>query len=411
MKSHLNSDSVALLAQPSGPLCAHIPGFAASLGSQGYSTRSIAYKLRLVRALEQWMQQYKIGVEDFVEGRIQQFLRYRRRRYIEQDADRATLKALLKHLRESNLVPPPTSQPESGPIDHLLGRFAEYLIEQRGLRPATVKQYLSYCRRFLSKHYGNGVLSLGELSTQDICRYVLQQSRAISPRTAQCTAKALRNMLRFLQQRGDIAPNLADSVPRVAYWSLAGLPKSLSPRETELVLRCCKQDGLSGQRTLAILLLLARLGLRAGEVVRMTLEDIDWESGELTIRGKGGREDRLPLPRDVGEGLVKYLRIRPKCACRRVFVRLYAPHRGMRGSASVDYVVQQALRQAGLNLNRAGGHLFRHSLATEMLRRGASLPQIGTILRHRLPKTTAIYSKVDLIALRTLAQAWPGGVA
>lgn len=229
--------------------------------------------------------------------------------------------SLLRQLREIRAIEPPVTPPEISPLGDLQAGFAQYLAEQRGLRPATVKQYLFHIRRFLTERFGNGALSLGELNTQDISRCLLRQARAVSPNAAQRMTVALRNLLRFLHQRGDIATNLADSVPAVASWSLAGLPKFLSPRQVELVLKTCKHDGSVAQRDRTILLLLARLGLRAGEVLHMTLDDIDWEAGELTVRGKGGRQDKLPLPRDVGQSLAKYLqRVRPKCACRRVFI-------------------------------------------------------------------------------------------
>jgi integrase len=190
------------------------------------------------------------------------------------------------------------------------------------------------------------------------------------------------------------------------------LPKYLPAQEVELLLESCDPKSLVQQRDHAILLLLARLGLRAGEIVQMTLEDIDWETGELTVRGKGGRADRLPMDREVGQALARYLRYgRPRCSSRRVFIRWHAPHRGLAGSAAIDAVVRRALKRAGLNPRLKGAHLLRHSLATRMIGRGASLSEIGQILRHQLPKTTALYAKVDLQALRALAQPWPGGEA
>jgi len=411
VKNHERDTAVAL-GQPCGPLSFHIPGFAASLASQGYTKTSIAYRFALVRAFDRWMQQRRIPLGHFNEERIEQFLRNRSRRYSKQSADRPTLLSFLRQLQESRAIKPRLIPSEMSPLGNLQADFAQYLTEQRGLRPATVKQYLFHTRRFLTERFGNGVLALGELKTQDISRCLLRQARTVSPNTAQRMTVALRNLFRFLHQRGDIATNLADSVPATASWSLAGLPKYLSPRQIELVLKACKQDGPVALRDRAILLLLARLGLRAGEVVHMTLDDIDWEAGELTVRGKGGRQDKLPLPKDVGQSLAKYLqRVRPQCACRRVFIRSMAPHRGLAESSAIVYVVRTALRRAGINAVAGGAHLLRHALATAMLRKGASLTEIGKILRHQLPKTTAIYTKVDMAALRSLAQPWPGGEA
>jgi integrase len=177
----------------------------------------------------------------------------------------------------------------------------------------------------------------------------------------------------------------------------------------EQLLRCCDRDRVAGQRDYTVLLLLARLGLRAGEVVHLHLDDIDWRAGRLHVRGKGGRSDVLPLPTDVGEALATYLRGgRPRCSTRRVFVRARAPYAGFASSAAIDSIVRRALQRAGLEPPRKGAHLLRHSLATGMLRDGASLAEIGQLLRHRLPQTTEIYAKVDPVALSALAQPWPG---
>ncbi len=232
----------------------------------------------------------------------------------------------------------------------------------------------------------------------------------MSCRRAQLITSALRGFFRFLLFRGDIASDLAASVPTVADWRLSELPKSLDPEEVERMLRNCDQGTAIGQRDYAVLLLLARLGLRAGEVVAMTLDDIDWEAGVITIRGKGARYDQLPTPQDVGEALVTYLRHgRPSCDTRRMFVRAKAPRRRFSGSSAIGDIVRRALARAGLDPIRKGAHLLRHSLATKMLQRGARLTEIGEILRHSTPNTTEIYAKVDLAALSALAQPWPGG--
>jgi site-specific recombinase XerD len=223
---------------------------------------------------------------------------------------------------------------------------------------------------------------------------------------------ALRSFFRFLRLRGDIAIDLGASIPKIAQWHWSTLPKSLKAEEVESLLGSCDQDTISGQRDYTILLLLARLGLRAGEVVAMTLDDIDWEAGHLRVRGKGGREDLLPISPDVGKALAHYLRHgRPRCATRRVFVRMHAPRRGFTTSVAICDVVRRALARSGIDSPRKGAHLLRHSLATEMLRKGSSLAEIGELLRHRLPDTTAIYAKVDIVALRALALPWAGGEA
>jgi site-specific recombinase XerD len=206
-----------------------------------------------------------------------------------------------------------------------------------------------------------------------------------------------------------LTTDLSSAVPAVANWRLSEVPKFIAPRQVEQLLHSCNLGHSTEQRDYTVLLLLARLGLRAGEVVHLCLEDIDWHTGLLHVRGKGGRADTLPLPVDVGEALAIYLRNgRPRCRTRRVFVRARAPYTGFASSVAIDSILRRALRRAGLEPPRKGAHLLRHSLATEMLRNGASMAEIGQLLRHHLPQTTEIYAKVDSRALGALAQPWPG---
>jgi site-specific recombinase XerD len=221
---------------------------------------------------------------------------------------------------------------------------------------------------------------------------------------------ALRSFFRFLRLRGDISTDLAAVVPTVANWRYATVPKWISQEDVEKLLRSCDQTTTTGQRNHAILLLLARLGLRSGEVANMTLDDINWETGEIKVGGKSRRQDRLPLPKDVGEALANYLyHGRPRCSTRRVFVRMRAPARGFADSTGIYSIVRRAFERAGLNPVHKGPHILRHSFATNMLRKGASLGEIGEVLRHRDLSTTQIYAKVDLEALRRIAHPWPGG--
>ena len=220
---------------------------------------------------------------------------------------------------------------------------------------------------------------------------------------------ALRAFLRHLQHRGEITTDLAACVPTVANWSSTTLPKFLQPGQVAQVLKHCDRRRTTGRRNYAILLLLARLGLRAGEVVALTLDDIDWSAGHFALRGKGGRWAQLPLPLEVGEAIADYLQNgRPRSASRRLFICQRAPHLGFADSSGISTLVKRALARAGVDSPRKGAHLFRHTLATEMLRRGASLTEIGELLRHQHPSTTTVYAKVNLPALRRMAQPWPG---
>jgi site-specific recombinase XerD len=223
---------------------------------------------------------------------------------------------------------------------------------------------------------------------------------------------ALRSFLRFARYRGEITLDLATCVPAVASWSLSTLPKSLPPAQVEQVLaHACERSTAVGRRDYAILLLLARLGLRGGEVCNLVLEDIDWDSSRIAIRGKGDRVARLPMPADVGKAIAAYLQNgRPRVSGdRRLFLRVRAPLTGFKAQGSVGSVVKHALQRAKIDSPRKGSHQFRHTLATTMLQKGSSLSEIGEVLRHRSPDTTAIYAKVDLLSLRSLALPWPGG--
>jgi site-specific recombinase XerD len=249
------------------------------------------------------------------------------------------------------------------------------------------------------------------LRPADLHRFVLREARRVSRTHAGTTVTALRSFLRFLRERGTIETDLGAALFGVACWRLSRVPKSLPPEQVERLLRSCDRNTPSGQRDYAILLLLAQLGLRGGEVLAMTLDDLDWERGEILVRGKGQRLERLPLPKDVGRALVHYLRhVRPACPTRKVFIRLKAPRHGLRLSA-ICGVVRRALRRTGLSPDFKGAHLLRHSLATKMLRQGASLEEIGQLLRHRQPTTTQIYAKVDIKALRSIALPWMGGAS
>jgi integrase/recombinase XerD len=272
--------------------------------------------------------------------------------------------------------------------------------------------YLPFVRCFLIEQFGSNALRLGELRPIDIHRFIHRRAKTMGRCRAQLMVTALRSFLRFLQQRGAIATDLAGAVPGVANWRLSHLPKSLPPDQVEQMLASCDRRTPAGQRDYAILLLLARLGLRAGEAVAMTLDDLDWERGEIVVRGKGQRLTRLPLPADVGAALVDYLRyVRPSCSTRRVFVRLSAPLRGFVDSTAICDIVRRALKRAGLDPEFKGAHLLRHSLATNLLRQGASLVEIGQLLRHSQPNTTQIYAKVDIAALRAIALPWSGAAS
>jgi site-specific recombinase XerD len=315
---------------------------------------------------------------------------------------------LLSLLRDAGIIRCVPVREET-PLHAIEQRFARYLTQVRGLAKPTINNYLPIARTFLSERFGDNQITLDELTPRDITRFIVRHVNRMSPRSAQLVITALRSFFRYLYERGEISTNLVASIPTVANWRMSDLPKFLEPEHAECLLASCNRSVPTGRRDYAVLLLLAQLGLRAGEVVHMQLDDLDWERGELMVRGKSLRHDRLPIPTDVGEALAGYLCHRPPCSSRRVFLRINAPRQGLTGSSAVCDIVRRALVRAGLHPARKGSHLLRHGLAVKMLRGGASLAEISEILRHELPSTTEIYTKVDVAALRALALPWKGG--
>jgi site-specific recombinase XerD len=390
-----------------GPIAPHIDSFAQFLADEGYARVTVKSKYSLVADLSHWLKRRRVPLAQLDERKLKRF--YAHHRHSIRRGDVSTGPQLLKLLRGLAVVPALPQKTDRTVLGQLTRDYERFLSSQRGLAPATLSSYLPIVRRFLTERFGKKALRLEDLRPRDLHRFILCQVPRGSRTYAKLTVTALRSFLGFLFQRGAIKTDLLAGVPGVANWRLSHLPKSLPPEQVERLLQCCDRSTPSGQRDYAILLLLARLGLRGGEVLAMTLDDPDWERGEILVRGKGQRMERLPLPKDVGEALANYLRhVRPACSTRKLFIRMKAPRHGLRLSA-ICCVIRRALKRAGLNPDFKGAHLLRHSLATNMLRRGASLSEIGQLLRHAQPTTTQIYAKVDIGALRGIALPWMGG--
>lgn len=394
----------------SGPLEKYAHGFAAELSRQGYKVSGAKGQLFLVAHLSRWLADHGFELTALASPEVaKEFCADRR---TEGYTNYRTVKALvplLAHLRELGLVDPaPVVELTPGQV--LLERYRGYLISERGLATATARGYVDAVRSFVAAREVEDGLDLAQLSAGEVTAFVVETCPGQSRGSAKMTVTALRSLLGFLHVDGVLEGSLVAAVPAAASWRLAGLPKGLEPDEVAWLLAAPDRRTRTGRRDFAVLLLLIRLGLRAGEVAALELEDIDWRAGELMIRGKGDRHERLPLPDDAGTALVSYLkRGRPSTAQgRRVFVRVRAPH-GPMTTGAVSHVVLAAGRRAGLGTVRA--HRLRHTAASQLLAAGAPLVEIGQLLRHRSSLTTAIYAKVDTEALRTLARPWPGGVA
>jgi site-specific recombinase XerD len=395
-----------------GPLASHVDGFAAELLRKGYVQNTVLSKYELLANLSRWLERRCLSLTALDEGRLRQFLVGRRRQGKARRGDPTTGQQLLEYLRDHDEIAAAPQRIDRTAAACLTRDFEAFLCAERGLATATVVSYMCVVRRFLDELFGRKALRLEQLRPRDLHGFVLREIQRVSRTHGKGVVTALRSFLRFLLQRGAIQTDLAVTLPGVATWRLSHLPKLLPPEQVERLLACCDLTSLTGKRDHAILLLLARLGLRGGEVVAMTLEDLDWDRGEVVVRGKGQRLERLPLPEDVGAALAHYLcDVRPVCATRRVFIRMQAPQQGLAGPTAICCIVRRALRRAGLNPEFKGAHLLRHSLASDLLRRGASLSEIGQLLRHRQPTTTQIYAKVDIAALRGIAQPWPRGAS
>jgi site-specific recombinase XerD len=394
-----------------GPLAPFATGFAKELARQGYTPLSAGNQLRLMAHLSRWLLSESIGAGDLSAANVDRFLCARRAAGCRRLRSIKATSPILAYLRELDVAPQPPPLEPNGPVEGMLERYRIYLTVERGLVKETARGYVDSMRPFLIGRVSpDGLaLDLGHLSAADVISFVVARCPRQGRSAAKLTASALRSLLGFLHVSGLIERSLTSSVPSVACRRLAGLPKGLEPGQVLRLLTSCDNSTPNGCRDFAVLTMLVRLGLRAAEVAKLRLEDIDWRGGAIVVRGKANCTERVPLPTDVGEAVAAYLRRgRPASADgRTVFVRIKAPHRAIT-SGGVTQVVAAAARRAGLGLIHA--HRLRHTAATQMLRAGATLPEIGQLLRHRRAMTTAIYAKVDHEALRTIARPWPGDV-
>jgi len=391
-----------------GPLAPYAGGFRAELERLGYTPLTAATHVRLMAHLSRWLAREGVKAPGLTPAVIEAYFAERRVAGYAGHVTGRALRPLAGYLRRLGVIPPPAAAAASAE-ERLLARYREYLLVERGLAGTTAELNVRMVRPFLAgrvQETGAGV-TLGHMTAGEVAAFVVTQSRQ-RPRSVKRMVTALRSVLGFLHVEGLIGRPLA--VPSPAGWTQAGLPQALDGDQVAALLASCDPGTRTGRRDLAILTLLARLGLRAGEVAVLRLDDIDWRRGEITVQGKGSRQDRLPLPADAGQRIVAYLHDgRPEAAQgRTVFVRAQAPYRALTSNA-VTTVVACAGRRAGLGV--IGAHRLRHSAATAMLRSGGSLTEIGQTLRHARPLTTAIYAKVDVGALRQLARPWPGDPA
>ena len=410
MKCFIDSQ-VVLFRAPEGPVAKHFAPFAKSLRDQGYAPISIHRQVLVVTCFSRWLKHKGVALRDVSTDHCSRYLCYRFRRMRPDSMDASSLRHLIDFLRREGVIAAEKiTAPRMSPAEQWTQDYAQHLREVRALAEATIVNYVPFIRRFLTDCFGDLPVMLSRLGARDVVQFVQQQAPHLHLKRAKLLTSALRSFLRYGRYRGEVALDLAAVVPVVANWSMPSIPRAIGADQARQLLASIDRCTAIGRRNYAILLLLARLGLRSGEVAFLELDDIDWDAGQVSVRGKGGQPSALPLPPDVGEAIASYLSHgRPPSTDRRVFLRSRAPIRGFMSQVAIGSIIRHALQRTGIQAPTMGAHQFRHALASQMLHHGASLAEIGEVLRHRSPQTTTIYAKVDLTSLRTLAVPWPGG--
>lgn len=389
-----------------GGLGPQVEGYRTWLVAQGYTPSTIRNMLKELGQVGRWLTAEELEAEQLDEQRITAFIIARHAAGYRRAPGPRAMAPLLSYLREADVVA--AVQPPTTPLELLLAQYRKWLVDERGIAASTVLRYENTTRRFLTEQaMVEGVFTPTGLTGSDVNAFLLRECSRVSAGSAKGRVAELRSLLRFLYLQGITPLRLGTAVPPVGGWRLATLPPpAMSLSDVQLLLDTCDRGTPVGVRDFAMMMLVARLGLRSIEVARLELRDVDWRAGEIVVRGKARRLDRLPLPAEVGEALVAYLSGgRNPADAVHLFLTCRAPRGPIRADLVGD-VVERACLRAGLP--HVGPHRLRHSLAGELLRKGAGLVAISQVLRHRDLATTALYAKVDLDALRQVAQPWPG---
>jgi integrase/recombinase XerD len=389
-----------------GPLAMYAEGFLDALEAQGYAAGTAALQLQTAAQLSRWLAAQGLDVGQLTPEVVERFFAVRRERVQALYVSPKALRVLFEHLDGLGVLPKRDVVPLTA-VESLVERYGQFLLVERALTTGTTRNCQHVAARFLSACSSAGV-AVADIDAVVIARFVTGQCAGKTKGWAKKVTTSLRSLLRFLFLENLIGVSLASAVPSAAGWNLASLPKALTPEALAAVLSGCDRDTSAGRRDYAVLVLGARLGLRAGEIASLDLGDIEWTVGELRVRGKGRRVDVLPIPTDVGDALADYVQNGRRLERGAVFRRIGAPH-GRLHPATVTGIVYRACDRAGIA--RVGTHRLRHTAATLMLRAGGSLPEIAQVLRHQSPNTTAIYAKVDDRMLGELARPWPGGAS
>ncbi|MGO9976683.1 MAG: tyrosine-type recombinase/integrase [Solirubrobacteraceae bacterium] len=382
-------------------------GYESWLAGTGICHRAVQDRIWQFWNLSEWLERQGLSAADLDRRRADAHLAERRAAGLVVRGLPSRLEWPLEYLREIGASPPDTELP-AGPVDRVLAAYREYMVLERQLAPTTIEGRERIARVFLEdQERRRGALELAELSAADVTRFLASESRRLNVGGMRGLVSKLRPLMVFLHVTGRSEP-LRWAVPRVADTHGRLVPRGIDRVTVAALLESCDRSRRCGRRDYAMLLLLVRLGLRCNEVAGMRLRDIDWRAGELLVHGKGGREDRLPLPVDVGEAVADYLLHRPPVACDVVFLRMSAPV-GPLTRQAVALAVVRACERVGVP--RIAAHRLRHTIATDMLGAGCSLAEVAEVLRHQNLYTTALYARVDHQALRAVVVPWPGGGA
>jgi len=386
-----------------GPLAPYARGWRAELAARGYAPHSITAHAQLMAHLSGWLAATGRGVEALTGEVVREYALARREAGYQNRTTERAVAPLLEYLRGLRAAPPPAVPVPSTPAEVVAGEFCDYLASERGLTAGTVHHHRRFALLFLTELGISGEADLAGLTAAAVTSFAVCQAQRRSPGDMRSLVSALRSLLRFLHLTGRVAQPLAAAVPSVPGWRPGSLPRGVSPGQVAAMLACCDRDSAVGRRDYAILLLLARLCLRAGEVIGITLDDIDWRAGVLLVTGKASQADTLPLPADVGEALADYVRHgRARTSSRHLFITVRAPFTKLALNTSISGIVERACQRSGIE--PFGPHRLRHAVACDLLADGASLTEIGQLLRHHSQRATAIYAKADVEALRGLAR-------
>jgi len=392
----------------------YIPSFEGRLIEKNYTPGTIKTYRVLVRRLASFMEVGGIAPQHLTVDLAAQLVRGEERQRNEPNKYQNIARRFAEHLIDLGVAPAPVQTAQEIARAKLRTGYEQYLHRQRGLGQSSIFHAWRFADRFLDHRFGECEIHLAAIAAGDVIAFLQHLLSRKAPFRDKTAATHVRNFFQYLFKSGATASNLALCVPKVAQRRDVRLPRHLAPDQVETVLASVRANARHGRRDYAMLLLMARLGLRAPEVIAIQLDDIDWRAGELLVRGKGKLQDRVPIPTDVGEALAAYVRHDRISASRSLFVTLRAPNGAFKGGQVVNAILKDAFAATGVKppVPYVGSHVLRHSLATNMVRKGASLAEVGDVLRHRSRRSTMIYAKLDIDGLRSIAQPWPvaGGI-